>query len=51
MAGLGRVAIDSTRMKANASPDRLRQQDARQVRQWRREMETEDPDNRSRAWK
>ncbi len=44
MAGLGRVAIDSTRIKANASPDRLRQQDARQVRQWRREMETEDPD-------
>ena len=44
MARLGRVAIDSTRIKANASPDRLRQQDARQVRQWRREMETEDPD-------
>ena len=44
MARLGRVAIDSTRIKANASPDRLRQQDERQVRQWRREMETEDPD-------
>ena len=44
MARLGRVAIDSTRIKANASPDRLCQQDARQVRQWRREMETEDPD-------
>ena len=44
MARLGRVAIDSTRIKANASPDRLRQQDERQVRQWRRAMETEDPD-------
>lgn len=44
MVRLGRVAIDSTRIKANASPDRLRQQDERQVRQWRRELETEDPD-------
>jgi transposase len=44
MARLGRVAIDSTRIKANASPDRLRRQDERQVRQWRRAMETEDPD-------
>jgi transposase len=44
MARLGRVAIDSTRIKANASPDRLRQQDEQQVRQWRRAMETEDPD-------
>ena len=44
MARLGRVAIDSTRIKANASPDRLRRQDEQQVRQWRREMETEDPD-------
>ncbi len=44
MARLGRVAIDSTRIKANASPDRLRQQDERQVRQWRRAMEAEDPD-------
>ena len=50
MARLGRVAIDSTRIKANASPDRLRQQDERQVRQWRRAMETEDPDQ-GRAWK
>ncbi|HME31282.1 MAG TPA: hypothetical protein VKG65_00880 [Terriglobales bacterium] len=38
------VNVRSTRIKANASPDRLRQQDERQVRQWRREMETEDPD-------
>ena len=44
MARLGRVAIDSTRIKANASPDRLRRQDEQQVRQWRRAMETEDPD-------
>jgi hypothetical protein len=44
MARLGRVAIDSTRIKANASPDRLRKQDQRQVRRWRREMESEDPD-------
>ncbi len=42
MARLGRVAIDSTRIKANASPDRLRRQDEQQVRQWRRAMETED---------
>jgi transposase len=44
MARLGRVAIDSTRIKANASPDRLRRQDERQVRQWRRAMESGDPD-------
>lgn len=44
MARLGRVAIDSTRIRANASPDRLHEQDRRQVRRWRREMESEDPD-------
>jgi transposase len=32
MVRLGRVAIDSTRIQANASPDRLRQQDEQQVR-------------------
>lgn len=44
MARLGRVAIDSTRIKANASPDRLQKQDRQQVRQWRKQMEGEDPD-------
>lgn len=44
MARLGRVAIDSTRIKANASPDRLVKVDRKQVRRWRREMESEDPD-------
>src|SRR5216684_1771726 len=44
MARLGRVAIDSTRIKANASPDRLVKRDRGQVRRWRQEMETEDPD-------
>lgn len=44
MARLGRVAIDSTRIRANASPDRLEQQDRRQVRRWRQEMESDDPD-------
>ena len=44
MARLGRVAIDSTRIKANASPDRLRRHDEQQVRQWRRQMESADPD-------
>lgn len=44
MARLGRVAIDSTRIRANASPERRREQDRRQVRQWRRAMESEDPD-------
>ena len=44
MARLGRVAIDATRIKANASPDRLAKQDRQQVRRWRREMEKEDPD-------
>jgi hypothetical protein len=44
MARLGRVAIDSTRIKANASADRLARQDQQQVRRWRREMEQEDPD-------
>lgn len=44
MARLGRVAIDSTRIRANASPDRLQGQDRRQVRRWRRDMESEDPD-------
>lgn len=44
MARLGRVAIDSTRIQANASPDRLQVRDREQVRRWRREMESEDPD-------
>jgi len=44
MVRWGRVAIDSTRIKANASPERLRSSDARQVRQWRQQMEQEDPD-------
>jgi transposase len=44
MARLGRVAIDSTRIKANASPDRLVREDRRQVRRWREQMEAEDPD-------
>jgi transposase len=44
MARLGRVAIDSTRIQANASPDRLEQCDRKQVRRWRQEMESEDPD-------
>ena len=44
MARLGRVAIDSTRIKANASPDRLVKEDRRQVRRWRQQMEVEDPD-------
>src|SRR5271157_6591931 len=44
MARLGRVAIDSTRIKANASPDRLVKQDRQQVRQWQQAMESEDPD-------
>lgn len=43
-ARLGRVAIDSTRIRANASPDRLEQRDQQQVGRWRREMEAEDPD-------
>jgi hypothetical protein len=44
MARLGTVVIDSTRIKANASPDRLQQQDQRQVRRWRQEMESDDTD-------
>jgi transposase len=44
MVQWGRVAIDSTRIKAQASPDRLRRSDERQVRQWRQQMEREDPD-------
>jgi transposase len=44
MARLGRVAIDSTRIKANASPERLVKVDRKQVRRWRREMTSEDPD-------
>jgi transposase len=44
MVRWGRVAIDSTRIKAQASPERLRRQDEQQVRQWRQEMEREDPD-------
>lgn len=44
MARLGRVAIDSTRIRANASADRLQEQDRQQVRRWRQEMESEDPD-------
>jgi transposase len=44
MARLGRVAIDSTRIRANASPQRLEERDRRQVRDWRRALESEDPD-------
>ncbi len=44
MVRLGRVAIDSTRIKANASPDRLVKEDRRQVRRWRQQIEVEDPD-------
>src|SRR5260370_19418539 len=44
MARLGRVAIDSTRIQANASPDRLEKREREQVRRWRREMESEDLD-------
>jgi transposase len=44
MARLGRVAIDSTRIKANASPDRLGKMDRQQVQRWRQQMETQDPD-------
>jgi transposase len=44
MVRWGRVAIDSTRIKAQASPDRWQGSDARQVRQWRQQMEQEDPD-------
>ena len=44
MVRLGRVAIDATRIKANASPDRLEKQERQQVRRWRREMESADPD-------
>ena len=44
MVRLGRVAIDSTRIKANAAPDRLEKIDRKQVRRWRRELESEDPD-------
>ncbi len=48
MARLGRVAIDSTRIKANASPDRWVKADRQQVRRWRQEMEREDPDQEIR---
>jgi hypothetical protein len=41
---LGRVGIDSTRIRANASPDRLEQQDREQVGRWRRTLEQDDPD-------
>jgi len=44
MARLGRVAIDSTRIRANASPDRLQDKDRQQLRRWRQEMESADPD-------
>jgi transposase len=44
MVRLGRVAIDSTRIKAHASPDRLEKADRKQVRRWRRELKSEDPD-------
>lgn len=44
MARLGRVAIDSTRIQANASPDRLQMRDRQQVGRWRRERESEDPE-------
>jgi transposase len=57
-AGLGRlghVAIDSTRVKANASPDRVdsleklraeRAKIRRQIRHWQRACEAEDPNER-----
>ena len=44
MARLGRVAIDSTRIRANASPNRLPDKDRQQLRRWRQEMESADPD-------
>ena len=44
MVKWGRGAIDSRRIKAQASPDRLQHSDERQVRQWRQRMEQEDPD-------
>jgi len=44
LAKLGRVAVDSTRIKANASPDRLQAETANQVARWRESMEEEDPD-------
>lgn len=44
MVKWGRVAIDATRIKAQASPDRLQGSDERQVRQGRPRMEPEDPD-------
>lgn len=54
MGKLGRVAIDSTRVQANASPDRgstlqqLRTERAhlrRQIRRWQRQCDREDPDS------
>jgi len=44
MVRWGRIAIDSTRIKANASPDRLQRSDEQQVRQWQQQMEQDDPD-------
>jgi transposase len=44
MAQIGRVAIDSTRVKANASPDKIERQVRQQVRHWREGMEEETPD-------
>ena len=44
MARLGRVAMDARRIKANASPARLEKQERQQVRRWRREMESADPE-------
>ena len=49
LARLGKVAIDSTRIKANASRDRIevergrRAHDRRQVRRWQQQGEEEDP--------
>ncbi len=54
-ARLGHVALDSTRVKANASPDRVdtaeklraeRAQIRRQIRHWQRACEAEDPNER-----
>jgi hypothetical protein len=50
-ARLGRVAIDSTRIRANASPDRLQEKDRPQVGRWRRAMERAKLRTRNRGWK
>lgn len=43
MARLGTVAIDSTRVKASASPDRIERVTRRHVRQWQLTCEGDDP--------